>query len=410
MKKSVLFITLSFLITSCSLSTPPYEGRFTLPITMAATKKEKEAILSIVNKYNNNHLDKIDVEIDVKDYFYKDKNTQVLEDLLSYSLISTNLISLTDVIYNNLSSEIDPIYIDSIRENYLYAVKEHSINNNINGFPYSTQPFVVLYYDPSIYDQNDIKSLETMLRKAEENNKYIVFPVNNSLINSSLFMGDNALGPDSVSYNKDEEGNVVYNTNWDNEKGVEMCSYLSKMLSSYYKKSIIDPSTYTVFNSDDNISAYIGLSITYDEVINYHPSFKVAVLPSFQINNVSYQMSSIAVSRGFVVNNSKTKEEQSSAMALGSLLTTSESQLELFKVTNLTPSNTNATKSKDFMDNASELQIVLAEQSLNSFSETMHFEDKFYTVLESIGNHILLNDISDWSSFLKNQMDALRSK
>ena len=62
------------------------------------------------------------------------------------------------------------------------------------------------------------------------------------------------------------------------------------------------------------------------------------------------------------------------------------------------------------MDNASELQIVLAEQSLNSFSETMHFEDKFYTVLESIGNHILLNDISDGSSFLKNQMDALRSK
>ena len=177
MKKSVLFITLSFLITSCSLSTPPYEGRFTLPITMAATKKEKEAILSIVNKYNNNHLDKIDVEIDVKDYFYKDKNTQVLEDLLSYSLISTNLISLTDVIYNNLSSEIDPIYIDSIRENYLYAVKEHSINNNINGFPYSTQPFVVLYYDPSIYDQNDIKSLETMLRKAEENNKYIVYSI-----------------------------------------------------------------------------------------------------------------------------------------------------------------------------------------------------------------------------------------
>ena len=109
-----------------------------------------------------------------------------------------------------------------------------TINNEYYGYPFSINNSYHLFYNNKFINDQDATSLEAILSKAKELKKQIYLDVANGDFISSFFLSPQACGLNSISYRYDEKGNAIYTSNWDNEEGVKISSYLSKLFNSYY--------------------------------------------------------------------------------------------------------------------------------------------------------------------------------
>lgn len=407
MKKIMPLLSLLFLLTSCSPNNP-YEGKFSNEINILTSEDESKVVEQIISEYNSNHSEKIKYSLTKVKSDEKDVDKHF--DLNSFSLIYTypSSYSAIDV------SKYEPVsndYVRDIKNNYpLASYDVDPSSDEIKIFPTELVSNYYLYYDTR-YIKEESKSLESVLNKAKSLNKEVIIPFLNSNFINSFFMSKDTCGMDSMSYQISKEGNAIYNTNWDNENGVKLASYLSSTINPLYNDGTLSVSSQMIIDesSKDRCIAYIGGAHMYEYVKNIHKDFSITKLPSFSFDGKEAQMSSFSYSKGYVVNKNKTAEEIESAMALASLLTNEESQLKRFEILGVTPTNKQALKSKRYISKANELNKAIELQQEYSVSTDKSVEERYWNVGKDIATHIFLNDIEDWNYYLKTQMDSLRN-
>lgn len=382
------------LLVSCSTSNF-YQGRFKSPISIVASADEEIVINATIDKYNSNSEEIIDCSTSSK----KDFST-VQNDISSFSIYSSSVLSKKEYKIN----EAEPL-----SQEYLKRIKDNTVNSvnydEDNIFPASIIPELVLYYDDRYLNDQDITSIESIISKADKLDKKFNLNISVSVVTCAFLLAKD----NSLSFTYDNDGKAIYETSLDDKESVSIVSYLSNLFNTNSDTCFDFINDIFEDSSDGNTIAFIGSTAYYNDLKKIHPHFKAAKLPSFIVSNKTYNMKSLSYTYGFYVNKNKTLEEKESAMALASLLIDKESQLTRYEKTGLIPVNKSALKNDRFTSKASDLDFAIQELVEHSnFIDEKCIGERGYEVIRNIGVHIRDNDISDWSSFLKTQMDILR--
>ena len=150
---------------------------------------EKSVVEDFIEKYTDED-DRYTIDVTVKAVVGEDKaGTKLSEDAST----AADVCSVADDQLNDLYSagciaEVASIFAANVEaENSEEAVEACSKDGTMLAFPKSSDNTYVLYYDKSVFDEDDVASFDALLEACQENNTSLFFPITNAWYNTSFF-------------------------------------------------------------------------------------------------------------------------------------------------------------------------------------------------------------------------------
>lgn len=247
-----------------------------------------------------------------------------------YMLANDNIPDLASV---NGLAEIGGSYLDDIKANNSESiVSSVTYNDAVLAFPFTSNTWF-MYYDKSVFSEEDIKSLDTMLEKGK-----VSFPLTNSWYIQAFYAAN---------------GCTLFGDGTDEEAGIDFGGDKAVAVTNYLVDLKANPN-FVEGNNDADIaalrdgSANAMFSGTWkaaevEEVLG--ENMGVAALPNVSIDGNEVTMKAFMGSKAVGVN--PTSDNMEVAMALAAYLTNEESQLAHYEMRNVLPSNINIDVSND---------------------------------------------------------------
>lgn len=199
-----------------------------------------------------------------------------------------------------------------------------TVDGALYGVPFTSNTWF-MYYDKSVFSEDDIKNLDTMLEKG-----VVSFPITNSWYLPSFYIGN---GCTFFEDGYKEEAGIDFS----GEKAADVTDYLVTLLENPNFAVDADGSGIAGIR-DGSIKAMFSGSWDYTAVKEaLGDNFGAAQLPTYTLNGEEKQMYSFAGSKAIGVN-SKTEYPQV-AIALAKYLGSAESQKSHYESRNIIPCN-----------------------------------------------------------------------
>ena len=234
--------------------------------------------------------------------------------------------NITDLVAANALAELGGKYLDSVTASNSDAiVKSVTVDGSVYGFPFTTNTWY-MYYDKSVFSEEDIKSLDTMLEKGK-----VSFPLNNSWYFASFYVanGCTLFGDDQM----DEAAGIDFA----GEKAAAVTDYLVDLVAN--PNFIHDADGAGIAGlRDGSVNAMFSGSWDAESVKEaLGDNFGAAQLPCITINGQQCQMRSFAGSKAVGVN--PNAENMQVAMSLAEYLAGPEAQQAHYEMRNVVPCN-----------------------------------------------------------------------
>lgn len=394
-----------------------------------ATAAEKAVIDTIVGEYNKTAEDKIKYE--VVQISEADAGASLVKDPRVKNAPALVLVAddqINDLVMQNDLAEVVGTYkANTTTMNTEVAVQGATNSEKLYGFPVTNDNGYFLYYNSDYFTETDVLSLETILLKAKAAGKSVLMDVANGWYANSFIMSPQACGTESLQWHKDDAGKIYYDCNWDNEKGVEVSTYIGSLLKPYYTdKTLVKGGNADISKGFEDGSLIAAVSGTWMEQggeaadgakgLTQILGDKLAAtkLPSYTIGTQSYQMTSFTGSKVYVINQTRPAEEKVKAMLLGDLLVNSkESQLIRYEKRGTIPCNKEALLDPRFTEHQTKSASALSAQTaLASCVQSKTAESRYWNIGAAIGQAYLDGDFGtdgdNWSEFLLVKATALR--
>lgn len=391
-------------------------------ITIWATEQEEKVIKTIVDDYNGKQTSEENKfnyefvavsEADAGTTLSKDPTLEgapalfLCADDHIYNLVSKNIIL-----------EMKGTYAETIKsQNMPVAVAGATYADKIYGYPVTSDNGYFLWYDKSQLTTENVSSLESLLKTAQEKGKTVLMDVPNGWYANSFIMSPEANGTKSLTWSSTADGKTKYTTNWDNETGVKVSEYISKLLTPYYETGTLKIGNNEVitqgFQDGTMIAAVSGTWMESLLKAAIGDNLDATKLPTYKIENKEYQMASFTGSKVYAINKTRPVEEQKAAAALGDLLTNKESQLVRFEKRATIPCNNEAIQDARYTEHVTLGAAALAEQNKFACVQSQTAEGRYWDIGKAIGQAYIdskLGDFANWTDFLKAQMDMLRAE
>ena len=217
------------------------------------------------------------------------------------------------------------------------------LDGDIYGVPFTSNTWY-MYYDKSVFSEEDVKSLEAMLEKG-----VVSFPLTNSWYLPAFYFGN---GCTLFGENGTEE---AQGAQFGGEAGAEVTEYLIGLAQNPNFRIDADGSGIAGMR-DGSISAMFTGSwdaAAIQEVLG--DNMGVAALPTFNLNGEEKQMYSYLGSKAIGVNTSSDYMVQAVELAL--YLGSAEAQLLHFELRNVIPCSTDLLENEEIMSNP----VVMAQ-------------------------------------------------
>lgn len=306
-----------------------------------------------------------------------DVKTTVTQDVKKaadvYMLANDNI---PDLVAANALAELGGSYLEDVQANNSESIASSvTYNDQLVAFPFSSNTWF-MYYDKSVYSEDDIKSLDTMLEKGK-----VSFPLSNSWYIQAFYVGN---------------GCSLFGDGTEADKGVDFGGDKAAAVTNY----LVDLAANPNFINDADGAGLAGLrdgsvnavfSGTWDaEAVKeaLGDNMGVAALPTFTLDGKECQMKSFMGSKAIGVN--PNAENMQASMALAAYLASEDAQKDHYDMRNILPSNTNidvssdqiAAAVSDTMKNTSIVQPLLAEMS------------NYWSPAENMGKNIIAGEIT----------------
>lgn len=254
-----------------------------------------------------------------------------------------------------------------------------SVDGDIYGVPFTSNTWF-MYYDKSVFSEEDIQSLDTMLEKGK-----VSFPVDNSWTLPAFFFAS---------------GCTMFDDGTDEAAGVELGGEKGKAAADY----VVDMAANPNFVNDKDGSALAGLrdgsvNVMFSGSWSYASvkeilgdNMGVAKLPTANIGGEAMQLKSFAGSKAIGVN--PNSDNMQVAVALAQYLASPDAQRAHYEIRNIIPSNEEilneepiksdpvVTAQTDTMDETSVLQPFVSKM------------DNVWKPVENFGKAILNNEVT----------------
>jgi len=269
-----------------------------------------------------------------------------------------------------------------------------SIDGQLYAYPETADNGYFLYYDKSVFSEEDVQSLDTMLDVANAAGKKVFMDVSNGWYIASFFLGNGG------TLTIDEDGKQVCNFN--DENGLET----GEAIKAFTANSAFltgDDSVLTAGFADGSIAA--GVSGTWNATTisdALGDNYAATKLPEFTAGDEQVQMGSFAGYK-FVGVNSQTAYP-TDAMDVAAWLTNEENQLIRFEQRAMGPSNINVAQSEEVQSN--EALAALALQSMYATSQK-DVLGSYWSAAEAFGTTM---EAKDYSKSVQELLDAMVSQ
>ena len=306
-----------------------------------------------------------------------DVKTTVTQDVKKaadvYMLANDNI---PDLVAANALAELGGSYLEDVQANNSESIASSvTYNDQLVAFPFSSNTWF-MYYDKSVYSEDDIKSLDTMLEKGK-----VSFPLSNSWYIQAFYVGN---------------GCSLFGDGTEADKGIDFGGDKAAAVTNY----LVDLAANPNFINDADGAGLAGLrdgsvnavfSGTWDaEAVKeaLGDNMGVAALPTFTLDGKECQMKSFMGSKAIGVN--PNAENMQASMALAAYLASEDAQKDHYDMRNILPSNTNIDVSSDqiaaavadTMKNTSIVQPLLSEMS------------NYWSPAENMGKNIIAGEIT----------------
>ena len=306
-----------------------------------------------------------------------DVKTTVTQDVKKaadvYMLANDNI---PDLVAANALAELGGSYLEDVQANNSESIASSvTYNDQLVAFPFSSNTWF-MYYDKSVFSDDDIKSFDTMLEKGK-----VSFPLSNSWYIQAFYVGN---------------GCSLFGDGTEADKGVDFGGDKAAAVTNY----LVDLAANSNFINDADGAGLAGLrdgsvnavfSGTWDaEAVKeaLGDNMGVAALPTFTLDGKECQMKSFMGSKAIGVN--PNAENMQASMALAAYLASEDAQNDHYDMRNILPSNTNIDVSSDqiaaavadTMKNTSIVQPLLSEMS------------NYWSPAENMGKNIIAGEIT----------------
>lgn len=306
-----------------------------------------------------------------------DAKTTVSQDVEGsadvYMLANDNI---PDLVAANGLAELGGSYLDYVTgTNSDSIVASVTYNDAVVAFPFTSNTWF-MYYDTSVFSEEDIKSFDTMLEKGK-----VSFPLNNSWYIQAFYAAN---------------GCTLFGDGTDAAAGIDFGGEKAAAVTDY----LVDLAANPNFINDKDGSGISGLrdgsvnaifSGTWDaesvkEALG--DNFGVASLPKVTINGTEGQMKSFMGSKAIGVN--PNAENQQVAMALAAYLAGEEAQKAHYEMRNILPTNMNV----EIADDPIAAAVTQVMQEASIMQPLVSEMGNYWSPAENMGNAIISGEVT----------------
>ena len=262
-------------------------------------------------------------------------------------------------------------------------VNSVTVDGAIYGVPYTTNTWF-MYYDKSVFSEDDIKSLDTMLSKAK-----VSFPLTNSWYIASFYAAN---------------GCTLFEDGTNEEAGIDFSGDKAVAVTDYLVDLVANPNFMNEENGcgiaglkDGSVGAMFSGSWDASNVrAALGENFGAVELPSISINGENKQLYSFAGSKALGVN--RNTEHPEIAVALALWLGNAESQQSRYEARGVVPCNTELLQSDAVKSDA----LVIAQN--NTFDKTSIMQpfvkamDNYWSAAENMGKALVAGTVTHENS------------
>ncbi|MDE7434710.1 MAG: extracellular solute-binding protein [Lachnospiraceae bacterium] len=261
---------------------------------------------------------------------------------------------------------------------YVTTTNSDSIVNSVTyqdavyGLPYTSNTWF-MYYDKSVFTEDDIKSLDTMLEKGK-----VSFPLGNSWYIQAFYVAN---GCTLYGDGTDEAAGIDFG----GEKAVAVTNYLVDLAANpnFVNDEKGEPSILS-----NGASAFFSGSWNAEAVREIlGDNMGVAALPKATIDGNEVQLKSFMGSKALGVN--ANTENMQVAMSLAAYLASEEAQLAHYEMRSILPSNVNIAVEDDI---ATAVTNVMKDTSITQpLIATM---SRYWNPAENMGKAIVAGEVT----------------
>lgn len=246
-------------------------------------------------------------------------------------------------------------------------------DGDVYGIPFTTNTWF-MYYDKSVFSEEDVKNLDTMLEKG-----VVSFPFTNSWYLPAFYVGN---GCTLFGDGTDESAGVDFG----GENAVEVTNYLVDLVAHPNFKVDADGSGMAGMR-DGSIQAIFTGSWDADAIKTIlGDNMGVAALPTFTLNGEEKQMKAYAGSKAVGVN--AHADNMVAAVELGLFLSSAQAQRLHYELRTVIPCNTELLKDPEIL---ADKLVTAQNDTFNKTSILQPFVSKMnscWTPVENMGKGI----------------------
>jgi len=301
---------------------------------------------------------------------------------------------------------IYPITVDVENVKSAYgenAIKSCSADGTLYGIPQTPNSFF-MYYNKSLFNEDEVKSIETMLAKdLGDGIKNFSFTVSNSWYVESFFYANGG-----TLYG--EDGTDGTQCSWNDEKGVAVGKYLIDLVANDKYVEDIDGIASSLFQEGKLGAVCSGTWSSEDFKAALGDDLGACVLPTAVIDGQTVQLSNFADFKAYGVK-SGTKYPKA-AQQLAEWLGGEESQLKRFEAISMVPTVSALLENESVQANVAACALSEMTGNYSTPQPTTAQISEYWAPVEAFGTGIVNGDITEANlqASLDSMVEGITSK
>lgn len=350
-----------------------------IALTLCAEEGDFEMLQGMIDSFKEHYAGEGEFEITLKAQTDAEAKDVILADVHA----AGDVFSFPDDQFPGLLSAgvLAPVEnADEVKAaNVESSVEAATYKDTLYAFPYTADNGFFLYYDKRYFNDNDVKTLEGILRVAKKHKKKFSMELNSGWYMYAFF-GRTGL---NLSINEDGVTNSCDWNSTENEiKGVDIAQAMLKITSS---PAFLMQGDGEFVNSIKSGKVIAGISGTWNAtgvVQAWGNDYGAVKLPTYRVAGKDVQMSSFTGYKMMGVN--AYSKEKKWAMKLADWLTNEENQTIRFKNKSQGPSNINAAAS----DEVAKVPAIQAVLDQAQYGDLQRVGIKFWDPCKEFANVI----------------------
>lgn len=388
----IMFVALSLVACGSGSKKPTVEGPVSLKVW--GPQEDQELLKGLIEDFKATQKD-IEWDITLGVVSEADARDLVTQDLdTAGDVFAFPSDQLLDLVNQGALYEITRNKDAIVKQNVAGSVDAASVGESLYAYPMTADNGYFMYYDASVFTEDDVKSLDKMLEVANSKNKKVFMDVSNGWYIASFFLGAGGT-LDLVD--------GVQVTDFNNEKGVAVGEAIRKFTAN----SAFMTGDDTVLTAEFGKSIAAGVSGTWNAAVieaALGENYAATKLPEFTVDGKAVQMASFGGYKMLGVKSSTKFPVQ--AMDLAEFLTNETSQVKRFEVRGAGPSNIKAGESEIVL--ANKALAALAEQALYAKSEK-NVTGSYWSPAEAFGTEMENKNTADMKSLLDKMVEQIQT-